>query len=454
MALVPDQKFSTFQNGGNLQVGDIIVGLRGALNTRFNYTGELPSGVIIPISQGGTGANNIVDARTNLGLGTISTQNANNVAITGGTIAGVTITSLNSPLSITYGGTGVASVTTTPTANAFAGWNSDLNFRSNNFLEGFTTTATAGGTTTLLSSSAAIQEFTGALTQTIVMPVVTTLLSGQTYKIINNSSGNLTINSSGGNLILTMAANTVAFITCVLTTGTTASSWNSSYIFDIGGGVTSITGTANQINASSSTGNVTLSTPQDIATSSSPTFAGVTLGATQTVNSILTDTTLSAASNTNLYTGLALKTYIDAIKFPSGTRMIFAQTSAPTGWTKDTVNYDNHALRVVTGAASTGGTVNFTTAFASQAVAGTVGDTALTTAQLPSHTHTVAPPSGGFITTVGATVAVGSGAAVWGQQASITSGSAGTGATHTHTFTGTAINLAVKYLDVITATKN
>lgn len=43
-------------------------------------------------------------------------------------------------------------------------------------------------------------------------------------------------------------------------------------------GVSSITGTANQVNASASTGAVTLSTPQDIATSSSPTFAGLTWG--------------------------------------------------------------------------------------------------------------------------------------------------------------------------------
>lgn len=84
MALVPDQKFSTFQNGGDLEVGDIIVGLRGGLNTKFNYTGELPPSVVVPISNGGTGATTAAQARTNLGLGTIAIQNANNVAITGG----------------------------------------------------------------------------------------------------------------------------------------------------------------------------------------------------------------------------------------------------------------------------------------------------------------------------------------------------------------------------------
>lgn len=48
----------------------------------------------------------------------------------------------------------------------------------------------------------------------------------------------------------------------------------------IGGTVLSITGTTNQVIASSPTGNVTLSLPQAIATGSSPTFANVTLSRT------------------------------------------------------------------------------------------------------------------------------------------------------------------------------
>lgn len=44
-------------------------------------------------------------------------------------------------------------------------------------------------------------------------------------------------------------------------------------------GVSSITGTANQVNASGSIGAITLSLPQSIATSSAPTFAGATLSA-------------------------------------------------------------------------------------------------------------------------------------------------------------------------------
>lgn len=86
MALVPDQKFSTFNNGGDLEVADTVVGLRNGVNTRFNYTGTLPSGVIIPVIQGGTGANNPTDARSNLGLGVTSSPTFTNLTLNGGQI--------------------------------------------------------------------------------------------------------------------------------------------------------------------------------------------------------------------------------------------------------------------------------------------------------------------------------------------------------------------------------
>jgi hypothetical protein len=127
---------------------------------------------------------------------------------------------------------------------------------------------------------------------------------------------------------------------------------------------------------------------------------------------------------------------------PAGTVMLFAQTAAPTGFTKVTTHNDK-ALRVVSGAASSGGSVAFTTAFASQTPAGTVGSTTLTTAQMPAHTHTQgAVYSGGGLAGCGGTLS------------SSNTGSAGSGGSHNHTFTGTAINLAVQYVDIILATKD
>jgi hypothetical protein len=73
--------------------------------------------------------------------------------------------------------------------------------------------------------------------------------------------------------------------------------------------------------------------------------------------------------------------------FASGTSMLFAMATAPVGWTKSVAN-DDKALRVVsgsTGGAATG-TVAFSAAFAARTP--TVSGVALTTAQIPSHTHT------------------------------------------------------------------
>ena len=131
-----------------------------------------------------------------------------------------------------------------------------------------------------------------------------------------------------------------------------------------------------------------------------------------------------------------------AQSFPTGTVMTFVQTSAPTGWTKSTT-HDNKALRVVSGTASTGGSVGFTTAFAN----GSSGSYTLSTADIPSHSHSLDLAGG-----------AGSPAArfyadTWGGASSITpllsSGLTGGGGAHSHSLT-----LAVQYVDVIIATKD
>lgn len=179
-------------------------------------------------------------------------------------------------LAIARGGTGVGSVTTVPTATAFAGWDANSNLSANNFLEGTALVTNSGGTTTLTVASAGQQIFSGATFQTIEMPVVATLATGQAYRLINDSSNALFVVSSGANAILTMQPLTSAVFTFNGTAGTTAASWSVDYTSNTIG-VQSITGTVNQIIASSPTGNVTLSLPQDIAPTSSPTFAALTL---------------------------------------------------------------------------------------------------------------------------------------------------------------------------------
>ena len=156
-----------------------------------------------------------------------------------------------------------------------------------------------------------------------------------------------------------------------------------------------------------------------------------------------------------------------AAAFDSGTVMLFAQTTAPTGWTKNTSTGDNSALRVVTGTASTGGSQGFTTAFASQtptgsvsitAVSGSAGSTTLSTPQIPSHTHTVQYNDQGQVGPTRSYYNVDN-----NPVGSYSTNATGGGGSHDHpfsfssgsgTFTGNAINLAVQYIDVIRATKN
>ena len=115
---------------------------------------------------------------------------------------------LGTPLAVSSGGTGAT------TANAAL-----------TNLTTLTSTATAGGTTVLTNTSTYFQYFTGTLTQTITLPVTSTLAQGWTFHIVNNSTGDLTVNSSGGNLVITVLAGTTAMATCILTSGTTAASW-------------------------------------------------------------------------------------------------------------------------------------------------------------------------------------------------------------------------------------
>jgi hypothetical protein len=133
-------------------------------------------------------------------------------------------------------------------------------------LLGYTATATAGATTTLTNASTQYQLFTGATTQTITLPVTSTLGTGWSFHIVNNSTGSLTVNSSGGNLVVTVIAGLSAMVTCIGTTLTTAADWEAGFT---------------DFQAATGTGSVVLS--------ASPTLTGTTAVAALTATGAISD---------------------------------------------------------------------------------------------------------------------------------------------------------------------
>lgn len=161
-----------------------------------------------------------------------------------------------------------------------------------------------------------------------------------------------------------------------------------------------------------------------------------------------TDTLTKLPAGTNGYVlksngpGNAPSWQIEGGGLTSGTRLMFQQSAAPTGWTKETnAAYNNVALRVVTGTVSNGGADDFSTVFGASK---TTASHTLTAAQMPSHTHSLtAVTSGGFnlsTTPAGSTS---------GGPVGIGTSSAGGDGGHSHNLT-----MDLKYRDVIIAQKD
>ena len=165
--------------------------------------------------------------------------------------------------------------------------------------------------------------------------------------------------------------------------------------------------------------------------------------------------------------------------YPAGTKKLFFQATAPTGWTQDTTNA-GRALRVVSGTGGgTGGCTPFVTALSSSSGninvginttlpveippgAGTfIGNHTLSITELPDHVHpSVYGPTGG----ANATPFSNTGArTIDGNTATGTMNESSGGGAHNHPFSGSTtinttfsdgIDLGVQYVDVIICTLN
>jgi len=229
------------------------------------------------------------------------------------------------------------------------------------------------------------------------------------------------------------------------------------------------------------TGNITVSGTvdgRDVAADGTL-LDGLTSSAGILKSSVTTATQPQSNNSTKVATTAYVRTAItEASPFPSGTKMLFQQTSAPTGWTKQTSGVDNKALRVVSGTASSGGTNAFSNTLASRAItansgnataggnisvanttaggnvnissvstSGTVNSHTLTINEIPSHGHNLALSTRRGNSTnyrnnqagMGGS-AVNQGSQNWTHSGNATIQNAGGGGGHSHGFTGSSHN--------------
>ena len=180
-------------------------------------------------------------------------------------------------------------------------------------------------------------------------------------------------------------------------------------------------------------------------------------------------------------------------EFPSGTKAMFVQTNAPTGFTKDTTSaLNNSTLRVVTGSGgTTGGSVDFTSVFTAKNATGsaslntapipgdpysqTSGATTVSTPLLASHSHTLIETSNNFTGINNARAPSSPQGVINGERTStnnpattFNTNNTGGGGSHTHPVSGnvnysgtintnisaSVPNMALKYVDNIIASKD
>jgi len=114
---------------------------------------------------------------------------------------------------------------------------------------GYSTTVTSASTLTLTNTSGYYQFFTGSTASQVVrLPDASTMTLGQGFEFSNNSSQSISVQSSGGNVVANLLAGISYRVLCILTSGTTAASWDAEFV-----GATNINGTGQIVMSSSPT---------------------------------------------------------------------------------------------------------------------------------------------------------------------------------------------------------
>jgi trimeric autotransporter adhesin len=323
------------------------------------------------------------------------------------------LASASTDLSIgTYGAYNVHFVTNSSTTDAMTIYNSGGvslggqpdpglgTLYANNVYLGFNTITAAAGTTTLTNASSGWQQVVGTTTQTIKLPVATTLYKGLAYTIANNSTGSVTITDSAGTTLDTTVTGGSSIL--VLTNNSTsAGSWTaysyvpSSYDFS--------TSTANF-------GNASITNAVWNGTTIASGYGGTGLTTFSAANNALYSTSSSALAAGTLPvaaggTGATTLTS-NGVVYGNGTSAVSATSAGTTG----------QVLIATTGSAPSWGSVPSTAAVTSFS-AGTTGLTPSTgTTGAVTLAGTLNVANGG----TGTTTSTGSGSVVLSSSPSLT----------------------------------
>lgn len=216
------------------------------------------------------------------GPGTGLTGTASSLSIGGNAATATTATNVSGTVALANGGTGQTSA---PAASAA--------------LNGFTSTATAAGTTTLTNTSSVYQLFTGGTTQTINLPDTSTLTTGWSFHIVNNSSGNLTLRTSNLSTLATILPGTTVMATCISTASNGVAAWEAGFT-----DFSTVTGTGNVVLATSPTLTTpNLGTPSAIVLTNASGTASIningTVGATTPATGAFTTVSASTTTTSN-----------------------------------------------------------------------------------------------------------------------------------------------------------
>jgi len=415
-------------------VGTLTAGTWNASTIGVAYGGTGATTLIGYVKGSGTSALTAVTSIPNTditGLGTMSTQNASSVAITGGSGAFSTLKTLgltgylygndtsavtasttiptsalsgsfvstfsagttgftpntNSTGTITLSGTlnvanGGTGVTSSSGANSVVLRDANGNITTNCLFEGYVTQAASGTTIVLLASSAQNYQITGSGGQIIRLPDATTLPNGATFTFNNNqTSGAITVQNNSSTTVATIQSG--GYVTIVLLSNSTAAgSWDrhdstpsnvswSTNTLDYPGSITSATwnGNAIAINRGGTNGTAT-PTAGAIAYGSGTAYAFTAAG---TSGQVLTSNGSGTPtwSTPTAYATVTDDTTTNATRYP----LFSSATSGnlTTEYTSSTKYQFNPSTGILTATGFNGSGASLTTLNASNISSGTLG---------------------------------------------------------------------------------